>query len=145
MMGFLIPLPWRIAAAALVVAVITATFAWLWAERAGLKADNDRLTANAATLVAAGITKDKALADLQASHAADLAAIASRQTKEVAVRATATRIIKEEIAHALPEDDQPVRGALGFAVDRLRNSAASDGAGTHGDPPQAPGGPDRPR
>ena len=145
MMDFLIPLPYRIAAAALVVAVITAAFAWLWAERVGLRADNDRLTANAATLVAAGIAKDKALADLQASHAADLAAIASRQAKETAVRATATRIIREEIAHSLPEDDQPVRGALAAAVDRLRNPAAGDGAGAQGDPHQAPGGPDRPR
>jgi hypothetical protein len=145
MMDFLIPLPWRIAAAALVVAVITAVFAWLWAERAGLKADNAQLTANAATLTVAGIAKDKALADLQTSHAADLAAIASRQTKEATVRASTSRIIKEEIAHALPEDDQPVRGALGFAVNRLRNPAAGDGAGAHGNPPQASGGPDRPR
>ncbi len=145
MMDFLIPLPYRIAAAALAIAAVTAAFGWLWAERAGLKADNAQLTANAATLTAAGLTKDRALADLQASHAADLAAIASRQTKETVVRATTTRIIKEEIAHALPEDEQPVRGALAAAVERLRNPAAGGGAGAQGDPPQAPGGPDRPR
>ena len=137
----LIPAPYRLAAEAIAIALIIAAFALLWADRAGLKADNAIYDANHAVDQAALAGAVEALEQINKSHAQDLAAIAADAEASRSIRQSTEATIKEMRHAPKPQTPCGPDPAVDALLDRLRGSPSGGSAGDQGRAPDHPGAP----
>ena len=126
--------PWLVYIEAAAAVLVVAFVAWLWADRASLKADNAVYVSNAAIDHAALTSATTALAELKKAHAREMDAMVA-DAKADRARADRTVHDLEMIRHASTDEDTRPGGAgaaLDSAAGILLQRAAGRGAGNQG-------------